>query len=94
MTIDRDRKQLQLRSLVKADGELELSLASVDIPVPAPHEVLMRVDARVLALYYLAYATNGFFQHCNIKLHYGLLNYIVGSAETHRWHHSRLPRES
>jgi sterol desaturase/sphingolipid hydroxylase (fatty acid hydroxylase superfamily) len=56
--------------------------------------LLMRVDARVLALYYLAYATNGFFQHCNIDIHYGPLNYIVGSAETHRWHHSRLPRES
>jgi sterol desaturase/sphingolipid hydroxylase (fatty acid hydroxylase superfamily) len=56
--------------------------------------LLMQVDARVLALYYLAYATNGFFQHCNIRLRYGLLNYIVGSAETHRWHHSRLPRES
>jgi sterol desaturase/sphingolipid hydroxylase (fatty acid hydroxylase superfamily) len=56
--------------------------------------LLMQVDPRVLALYYLAYATNGFFQHCNIRLHYGVLNYIVGSAETHRWHHSRLPRES
>ena len=56
--------------------------------------LLMQVDARVLALYYLAYATNGFFQHCNIRLHYGFLNYIVGSAETHRWHHSKLPRES
>ena len=48
----------------------------------------------MLALYYIAYATNGFFQHCNIELRYGLLNYIVGSAETHRWHHSRVPRES
>jgi sterol desaturase/sphingolipid hydroxylase (fatty acid hydroxylase superfamily) len=56
--------------------------------------LLMAVDARVLALYYVAYATNGFFQHCNIELHYGPLNYLVGSAETHRWHHSRLPRES
>jgi ornithine lipid hydroxylase len=56
--------------------------------------LLMQVDAKVLALYYIAYATNGFFQHCNIRLHYGLLNYIVGSAETHRWHHSRVPRES
>ena len=27
-------------------------------------------------------------------LRYGPLNYIVGSAETHRWHHSRVPRES
>jgi sterol desaturase/sphingolipid hydroxylase (fatty acid hydroxylase superfamily) len=56
--------------------------------------LLMQVDAKVLALYYIAYATNGFFQHCNIRLRYGLLNYIVGSAETHRWHHSRVPRES
>jgi sterol desaturase/sphingolipid hydroxylase (fatty acid hydroxylase superfamily) len=56
--------------------------------------LLMQVDARVLALYYVAYATNGFFQHCNIRLRYGPLNYIVGSAETHRWHHSRLPGES
>jgi len=56
--------------------------------------VLMGVHPQVLALYYLSYATNGFFQHCNIDLRYGLLNYVVGSAETHRWHHSRVPRES
>jgi len=56
--------------------------------------LLMGVDATVLALYYLAYASNGFFQHCNIRLRYGFLNYIVGSAETHRWHHSREPREA
>jgi sterol desaturase/sphingolipid hydroxylase (fatty acid hydroxylase superfamily) len=56
--------------------------------------LLMAVDPRVLALYYVAYSTNGFFQHCNVRLRYGILNYIVGSAETHRWHHSRVPRES
>jgi len=56
--------------------------------------LLMGVDVRVLALYFVAYATNGFFQHCNIRLRYGVLNYIVGSADTHRWHHSRKPKES
>jgi ornithine lipid hydroxylase len=56
--------------------------------------LLMAVDPTVLALYYIAYAANGFFQHCNIEVRYGFLNYIVGSAETHRWHHSRIPRES
>lgn len=56
--------------------------------------VLMGVEPAVLSLYYLSYATNGFFQHCNIELRYGVLNYIVGSAETHRWHHSRIPREA
>ena len=56
--------------------------------------LLMGVDARVLSVYYIAYAANGFFQHCNIRLRYGVLNFIVGSAETHRWHHSRLPAEA
>ena len=56
--------------------------------------LLMAVDPTVLALYYIAYAVNGFFQHCNIDVRYGVLNYIVGSAETHRWHHSRVPREA
>lgn len=56
--------------------------------------LLMGVAPPVLALYYLSYATNGFFQHCNIDLRYGVLNYLVGSAETHRWHHSREPREA
>ena len=35
---------LQLRSLVRANGELELSLVRVAIPVPGPDEVLVRVD--------------------------------------------------
>ena len=56
--------------------------------------LLLGVHQQVLALYYIAYAANGFFQHCNVHVRYGPLNYIVGSAETHRWHHSRVPRES
>ena len=36
---------LQIRSLVKVDGELELSLASVPTPAPREHEVLVRVEA-------------------------------------------------
>lgn len=41
-------KSLQLRSLVKANGELELSLVSVAIPKPGPDEVLIRVEAAPL----------------------------------------------
>ena len=66
---------------------LQMSLDSVPF-------LLMGVAPGVLALYYLSYAANGFFQHCNIDLRYGVLNYIVGSAETHRWHHAREPRDS
>ncbi|MBE2263083.1 MAG: zinc-binding dehydrogenase [Burkholderiaceae bacterium] len=36
---------LQLRSLVKPDGQLELSLQSVETPAPAPDEVVVRVEA-------------------------------------------------
>lgn len=54
--------------------------------------LLMGVSEPVIALYFVLYAVNGFFQHCNIRLHYGVLNYLVGSAETHRWHHARAPQ--
>ena len=36
---------LQLRSLIKASGELELSLTTVEIADPGPDEVLIRVEA-------------------------------------------------
>lgn len=56
--------------------------------------LLMGVEPTVLAVYYVAYSANGFFQHSNIDLRYGVLNYVVSSAEAHRWHHSREPREA
>jgi len=39
-----DNTALQLRSLVKASGELEVSLIRVPIPVPLPDEVVVRVE--------------------------------------------------
>src|SRR6202158_2421059 len=36
---------LQLRSLVRSNGELELSLVNIAIPAPAPDEVLVRIEA-------------------------------------------------
>jgi NADPH2:quinone reductase len=42
------RTGLQLRSLVKNDGELELSLIRVPIPTPGADEVLVRVEAAPL----------------------------------------------
>jgi len=46
--------------------------------------LLMGVNEKVLSLYYIAYATNGFLQHSNIQLRFGFLNYVIGSAELHR----------
>lgn len=56
--------------------------------------MLMGVKEEALAMYFLFFSVNGFFQHCNIYLKYGILNYIVSSAELHRWHHSRSINES
>jgi NADPH2:quinone reductase len=42
---DTQKTALQLRTLVKRNGELELSLASVPIPTPAANEVLVRIEA-------------------------------------------------
>jgi sterol desaturase/sphingolipid hydroxylase (fatty acid hydroxylase superfamily) len=54
--------------------------------------LLLGVAPEVIAGYFLLYSVNGFFQHSNLRLRYGWLNYVVGSAETHRWHHARDPR--
>jgi NADPH2:quinone reductase len=45
MQQDGARTGLQLRSLVKKDGDLEVSLTHVPTPVPAANEVLVRVEA-------------------------------------------------
>ncbi len=48
MSTPPSRTGLQLRSLVRAGGELELSLISVDTPAPAPDEVVIRIEATPL----------------------------------------------
>ena len=45
MASNTDNTALQLRSLIKASGELELSLVSVPMPAPGPDEVVVRVEA-------------------------------------------------
>jgi sterol desaturase/sphingolipid hydroxylase (fatty acid hydroxylase superfamily) len=56
--------------------------------------LILSVHADILALYFVFYAVNGFFQHCNIELRMGFLNYILSGPELHRWHHSRKIEES
>jgi NADPH2:quinone reductase len=45
MQTDGTRTGLQIRSLVKNNGDLEVSLTRVPTPVPAANEVLVRVEA-------------------------------------------------
>lgn len=56
--------------------------------------LFLGVAPEVVAGYFLMYSVNGLFQHSNIELRYGWLNYLMGSAETHRWHHARDPEEA
>jgi len=56
--------------------------------------LLLGVREEVLAGYFVFYALNGFFQHSNVELRMGFLNWIVSGAPLHRWHHSRVARES
>ena len=67
---------------------------SVQYAVDTLPFALLAVSQEVLAAYFVFYALNGFFQHSNCRVNLGPLNYIVSGPELHRWHHSRLARES
>jgi len=56
--------------------------------------IILGVDQSVLSLYFVFYAVNGYFQHSNIDLRFGWLNYLISSPELHRWHHSKKVEES
>ncbi|NGX41924.1 MAG: hypothetical protein K940chlam7_00198 [Chlamydiae bacterium] len=51
--------------------------------------VLMGGSQEVIVLGAVVSVCHGFWQHCNAKVHYGPLNYVVSSSELHRWHHSQ-----
>lgn len=51
--------------------------------------ILLGVNEYVLAFYFVCYAVNGFYQHSNVYLRFGLLSYLFSTAELHRWHHSK-----
>src|SRR6188508_1509924 len=48
MSTHSTRTGLQLRSLVRANGQLALSLVDVPVPDPLPDEVLVRLEASPL----------------------------------------------
>jgi len=50
--------------------------------------LLLGAPVQVLALFSLFTAVHGMFQHANVELRLGPLNWIFSMAELHRWHHS------
>lgn len=55
---------------------------------------LMGAPAEVMALHFVFSGVHGMFQHCNIDVKLGPLNYVLAMAELHRWHHSRQLEEA
>jgi sterol desaturase/sphingolipid hydroxylase (fatty acid hydroxylase superfamily) len=56
--------------------------------------VLMGADTRIIALHTLFTAVHGMFQHCNVDIRLGPLNWFFSMAELHRWHHSKHLEEA
>ena len=56
--------------------------------------ILLGAGLDVLVLWLLFSAIHGIFQHANIPVRIGPLNWLFSMTELHRWHHSRLVEES
>ena len=51
--------------------------------------VLLGVGPGATTAFFLFYALNALLQHANIRMRFGVLNYIISTADLHRWHHAR-----
>ena len=70
---------------------VDLALSNFAPLVPL---VIVGADARIVALHGLFSAVHGLFQHANLVVRLGPLNWIFSMAELHRWHHSPRIEES
>ncbi|MGB8328782.1 MAG: sterol desaturase family protein [Polyangiales bacterium] len=56
--------------------------------------ILLGANTGIVALHTLFTAVHGMFQHCNVDLRLGPLNWFFSMAELHRWHHSKKLEEA
>jgi len=56
--------------------------------------LILGAQPELLLLVTLWVSVHGMFQHCNIHLRLGPLNYIFSMSELHRWQHSRSLEEA
>ena len=59
-----------------------------------PAAILLGVPEQCMVLYFVMQSIHGLFQHANIDVRLGPLNWIFSMAELHRWHHSRKIEEA
>lgn len=67
-----------------------LALAAIDVIVI----MALGADVTLVALAVVFIQTHGLFQHGNVDVKLGFLNYLLSGPELHRWHHSKLIEES
>jgi len=60
----------------------------------SPLLVLMGAPEEVIAVFLIFTGVHGLFQHANLDIRLGPLNWIFSMAERHRWHHSRTIDEA
>lgn len=63
------------------------------IPETVPF-IIMGTGPACLLMYAIFNSIHGLFQHSNIHVKMGWLNYIFSMTELHRWHHSKKISES
>jgi len=56
--------------------------------------VLLGCGEPAVAMFTLVGTIHSFFQHANIRMRIGPLNYVFSMAELHRWHHSKTLDEA
>jgi sterol desaturase/sphingolipid hydroxylase (fatty acid hydroxylase superfamily) len=56
--------------------------------------ILLGANPQVLALYTVFTSANGLLRHANVEMRAGALNWVLSTADLHRWHHSREVAES
>jgi sterol desaturase/sphingolipid hydroxylase (fatty acid hydroxylase superfamily) len=55
--------------------------------------ILLGAPPETLMVHTVALGIAGCFQHCNVDLKYGFLNYVFSTNEIHRWHHANNVEE-
>jgi len=70
---------------------VDIALLNLGLTIPL---AALGANAEVLSLWIVASALHGLFQHSNMQIRCGPLNWIFSMAELHRWHHSRTIREA
>jgi len=70
---------------------LDIFMNTIPIAIPL---IALGAPPEIFILTALFSTVHGIFQHANMKLRLGPLNWIFSMAELHRWHHSKLMQES